>query len=420
MNKLVTIAILLFVIAQSSFAQEDPRPTPQSEIELLRQQLAEQKAQIEKMQQQLDKLTKSAEAEKNVATKANEKPVGSVVSAQDVPKSTPQPESIEAGFGKIKFSGLLQGWFAGGNGGFNDTFRIRRAEMKLTGVINPKVKWTIMIDPAKALSLNNTNATVPGTQVLTNTSVNQAGRILQDAFITYSAYEKLNINAGQFRIPISLEGQLSSAKLETEERTLFVSDRNRGGNLGDIRDLGVMAFGSLNKKFDYQIGIFNGSGENQNDTDRNDQKAVAGRFVVKPVKDLQFGVSGVWGNGQRSDRPRRDRLGGEFMFTNKALTLRSEVMTGKDGPLNRLGYYGLVAYQFSKTLEAVFRFDYFDPDTRLETNSANVAERDFVTGLNYYIDRNHFKLQINYIRKTFNNGITPNRNVILANLQTSW
>jgi len=223
-------------------------------------------------------------------------------------------------------------------------------------------------------------------------------------------------------VPLSLEGLQSSAALDTVERALFVSDRARGGAYGDVRDLGVMAYGPLTPQVDYQIGFFNGSGENQNDVDKNDQKAVAGRLVVRPsfFKGLQIGGSGVWGNGQRADRPRRDRIGGELLFVRRGVTLKSEMMTGVDGDLHRRGYYGHFGYHLKPKVEGVFRFDSWDPDTAREVNSINVTERDYIAGFNYYLNENQVKLQFNYQHKTFAHGIVPSRNVWLFNLQTSW
>jgi phosphate-selective porin len=278
-----------------------------------------------------------------------------------------------------------------------------------------------MIDPAKALSLNNTFTTVSGTTVLKDTSVNQASRILQDAFITLSYFKRANINAGQFKVPLSLEGLQSSGQLDTE-RALFASDRARGGTFGDVRDVGIMLYGPLSKEVDYQIGVFNGSGESQNDVDKNDQKAVAGRLVVRPtfIRGLQLGGSGVWGNGQRADRPRRDRLGAESMFVRGPITLKGELMTGSDGAVHRRGYYGHFGYRFDPKFQGIFRIDTWDPDIARENNAANATERDYVAGFNYFIREKYFKLQFNYLRKTFANGLVPSRNVLFLNLQTWW
>jgi len=56
-----------------------------------------------------------------------------------------------------------------------------------------------MIDPAKALSLNITT----GDGVVRDVNINQAGRMLQDADITLSYFKRMNINVGQFKVPIS-------------------------------------------------------------------------------------------------------------------------------------------------------------------------------------------------------------------------
>jgi phosphate-selective porin len=431
-------------IALTTNAQENSTAAtqPKSEVESLRKKLEEQETQINQLKQTMQRqselierqqrLLESLEKRIEPASTATATPTGTETSAstaQSKPaeekppaKTAPTTNGVEAGYGKIKFNGLLQGWFSTGNGGFSDTFRLRRAELKFSGQITPKAKWTVMIDPAKALSLNNTYTTINGTRVVADTSVNQASRILQDAFITLDYIKKIHIDVGQFKVPLSLEGLQSSATLETVERAMFASDRARGGTFGDIRDLGVMIRGGFNKHVDYQLGFFNGSGENQNDVDRNDQKAVIGRFVVRPsfVRGLQIGASGAWGNGQRADRPRRDRLGAELLFTRDRFTFKSEVMGGTDANLHRLGYYTHFGYRIKPKLEAIFRFDSWDPDRRLETNASNVTERDYITGFNYFITENKVKLQFNYLRKTFANGIVPSRNLVLVNLQTSW
>jgi hypothetical protein len=457
-HALATLSWLLLILVpqQGARAQVQPRPQqPAGEVEQLRRQVEEHKAQIlelktklaqqsaqqEEQQRKLEALQQRMEqlAATGPALPPPTLPPGAVVPQTEAqveqaqaeiskPESVPaktadvRPNGVEVGIGKIKFNGLLQTWFIGGNGGLTDTFRIRRAELKFTGEISPHFKWTVMIDPSKSLSLNNTFTTVAGNTVVKDTSVNQASRILQDAFITLSYLKRVNVNVGQFKVPLSLEGLQSSANLEVVERPLFVSDRARGGTFGDVRDLGLMLYGPLTKRIDYQIGVFNGSGENQNDLDKNDQKAVAGRLVVRPsiLKGLQLGGSGVWGNGQRADRPRRDRLGAEALFTRGPLTLKGELMTGSDGAIHRRGYYGHLAYLFNPKIQGVFRVDTWDPDISRETTAASATERDYVAGFNYFIREKYFKLQFNYVRKTYGNHLIPSRNVLLLNLQTWW
>lgn len=400
-------------------------------FKLLQDALQKQSETIQRQQKEIEYLQSKfgqKDAVPTVASKSTDPTASSVIKSQPAAKTTEVAKAaqkevtpVESGFGKIKFNGLIQGWYTAGNG-VKNSLRFRRAEMKFTGQINPKVKWTLMIDPAKALSVNTTSTTINGTPVLTSVSPNQSSRILQDLFITLNYLKNVTVDFGQYKIPLSQEGLQSSGALDTVERALFMSDKSRGGSLGDIRDIGIQFSGPIGKNFDYRIGVFNGTGENQNIADTNQEKAVIGRFVVRPpfVKGLTVGVSGAWSNYDRVTNARRDRFGGDLVYINKKVKFKAEVMGGVDGDIHRLGYYTHFGYRITPKFEAIFRVDGFDPDRRRETNASNVTELDYVGGFNYYITENNFKFQFNYIRKTFNNGIQSPKNLFLANLQTSW
>lgn len=397
----------------------------------LQETLQKQSEIIERQQKQIDSLQNKFEQKESssatVSTTSSQSANANTTSTQTAevkpsPKPSPKPvNNVESGFGKIKFNGLIQGWYTAGNG-VKNTLRFRRGELKFSGQINPKVKWTLMIDPSKALNVNTTSTTIGGVPVVTSVSPNQSSRILQDLFITLNYIKNVTVDVGQYKIPLTQEGLQSSGALDTVERALFMSDRSRGGALGDIRDFGIQFSGPIGKNFDYRVGVFNGTGENQNIPDTNQEKAIIGRFTVRPpfIKGLQLGVSGAWSNYDRVTNPRRDRFGGELLYVNKKIKIKTEVMGGVDGDLHRLGFYSHFGYRITPKIEAIFRIDGFDPDRRRETNSANVFELDYVGGFNYYITENNFKFQFNYIRKTFNNGIQSPRNLFLANLQTSW
>jgi hypothetical protein len=442
-SNLILIVILCFSAFATVPAQDgSTQSRPNAEVEELKKRIEEQERQLRLMREQIDRqialadrqqkaideLLKSREQQpkadvQTIAVMESKKnPSSRSPEVKPVPQPTPKPaNNVEIGFGKVRFTGLLQGWYSAGNG-IRNSFRIRRAQMKFTGQILPKVRWTLMIDPAKALSVNSTTSTIAGVPVVTGVSPNQASRIMQDAFITLTYIKDVNIDFGQYKIPLTLEGLQSSSTLDTVDRALFMSDRGRGGGLGDVRDFGIQFSGPLGKRVNYQIGVFNGTGEVQNSSDNNQEKAVIGRFVVRPpfIKGLQVGVSGALSNADRVTNPRRDRLGGELLYTNKKVKIKTEVMGGVDGDLHRLGFYSHFGYRISPKLEAIFRIDGFDPDRRRETSSTNVFELDYVTGFNYFIKDNNIKFQLNYVRKTFNNGIQSPRNLFLTNLQTAW
>jgi phosphate-selective porin len=446
---LISITLLaagtFIVQAQQKPAEQNARPDMEalklqfeqqkSEIQKLRDELRkeselreQQQALLEKLADKLDKMTAasaaSTPAPDTIARQAAPVPATTVAATGTAtPKQADKPSNaMESGLGKVKFTGLIQGWFAAGNGGFADTFRLRRSELRFSGEIMPKVKWSIMFDLAKALSLNSTTTTIGGTPVVRSVGVNQASRVFQEAYITLGYFKHANIQLGQYKIPLSQEGLQSSAALDTVERALFMSDRARGGVLGDVRDLGLMAFGPLGKQVEYQVGVFNGLGETQNDVDSNNEKAFAGRLVFHPtaIKGLQIGGSGAWAPKTQTVIPLRQRLGFEAIYQREKLRLKSEFMLGVDGDIHRRGYYAHAGYRFMPKVEGIFRFDMFDPDTGRESTAATATERDYIGGINYYIKENNFKLQFNYVRKTFTNNITPSRDLFIVNLQTAW
>ncbi len=368
-----------------------------SELEELRHKIEEQANQIRQLEERLSRQERLLAKEQSASGEGQAtggipasrvEPVVSpaVVSAatiKSVPAVPAPPQSSVEGSSKgVRFEGLLQAWYLAGDGGVNDTFRIRRTEMKLSSQITPRVRWVLKIDPSKSMSINSGG-------------VNQASRMLQDAFITLQSSKNTSIDIGQYKVPLGLEGLQGSEALDTVERALFASDRTRGGSLGDVRDLGVTLRGPLSHFANYQLGIFNGVGENQNDTDRNDRKAYAGRLFGHPVSGLQLGISAARSDGSRTDMTRRDRWGSEALFKRGRLTLKTELMNGVDGDTHRRGYYGHVGYLLRPWLEPVFRFDVWDPDTAADNQPSNVVERDFVGGFNYFITENHLKLQFN-------------------------
>ncbi|HTE21056.1 MAG TPA: hypothetical protein VK689_22040, partial [Armatimonadota bacterium] len=182
---------------------------------------------------------------------------------------------------------------------------------------------------------------------------------------------------------------------------------------------GVLLGGRLAPDVSFSVGLFNGVGENQNGTDGNPQKVVAGRLVLRTgIEGLQLGSSGAWSGSQSAENPRRDRLGGDLVFVRGPLQLQAELMQGWDGDVVRRGYYTLAAYRIG-TFEIASRYDVWDRNLDLETAAANVLERDYGLGVNYYLSGTTVRLQGAFTRRTFG-GVLPDASVLQAGLQTAW
>lgn len=324
----------------------------------------------------------------------------------------------------VQIDGLLQVWYLDGHTltSAHDSYRVRRADIKLSGAISPRVRWRVSLDGAKLLTLTKSTTGSGDSTVLKDVALDERTRILQEASINVTVVPALRLDVGQQIIPLSLEGVIAASQIETIERAMFIAERNRGGGLGDVRDIGAAARGSVaDGSIDYQIGLFNEMGESQNNTDQNDQKATIGRvaFRVPAFAALQLGASGGFEGGPLATQ-RHERAAGEAQFRTARLTLRSEIMGGRDGSARRLGYYGLGAVRPTPEVELVARWDAWDPDLHNESNATDIAERQLIGGVNYFIEGGATRLAANIVHSTFPSHAVASTTQLLFALQVVW
>jgi hypothetical protein len=248
--------------------------------------------------------------------------------------------------GKLMIGGLLQVWYYSirndHNGSFddtnvngipdtneasdNDSFRIRRAEIKFNMDIHENVTAVVSIDPAAEASsfplitdnqansgtmFKTINNVAPEFDVVNGTGLGatsavsrvQLGsgtlpRLLKDAYINYhGVVPHHDFTIGQFIPAWGEEGMRSSAQLDFVERS-FV------GLLNEDRDLGVAVHGFwLDERVQYWLGLHNGAGNyfgsggsglngdgvnqgaqsTRNRSDDNDAKDFSFRVLARPV-----------------------------------------------------------------------------------------------------------------------------------------
>jgi hypothetical protein len=320
----------------------------------------------------------------------------------------------------LKFSGVLQVWYQAGDQGFADTFRLRRLRLYASGDITSRARFMVMIDPARALAINEDLAIVAGTNVVTSASINQATRILQDAYITLAAAPHLDVQVGQFKLPLNVEGSAPVQDLPLVERSLMTTDRARGGQFGDLRDIGVMARGAFANGLEYRVGVFNGLGTGQNDVDKDDRKAVAARLAWRtPVPGLRVGAFAASDTESATGIGHR-RTGVDLSFQRGTVLLQGEFVNGRDAGSERRGYYAMASWRVRPTVEATARLDVWDPDRRADSATGNVLERDYAGGVSYYVSGSNLKWQAEYLRKTYASGVVAPQHVFLSNLQVAW
>jgi hypothetical protein len=287
---------------------------------------------------------------------------------------------------------------------WTSSFRIRRAELRIKGEIVPKTfSYLLMIDPARLLEFQTRNVPVsgqepaptePGTVAVPQAPANGSTSLLQDVSLTYIS-EYADVSIGQFKIPVSYEGVNSSSKLYFPERSL-VSRR-----FGDRRDLGV----KVEKKFEmfgYTLGLFNGEGQNRFDS--NDQKDLALRLEVYPVKGITAAIVGYTGVTERDLAGTKDRVEGDLKVEMDELLLQAEYIRGWDmgGGGTRVeghGFYALAGYTFFEKLQPVFRIGAIDPNVDDDEYGAleldpNDEYTTYELGANYYFKQHDCKLQL--------------------------
>ena len=117
----------------------------------------------------------------------------------------------------------------------------------------------------------------------------------RDVYVNYRQFNHLQVQAGKFKLPFSLDENTSSANLD------FVYRSRAATQLAPGRDRGVMVHGRVLNVLQYEAGLFNHDGGNAR-TDNPDRvfggTTTAGRATVQPFRssksllsDLQFGAA---------------------------------------------------------------------------------------------------------------------------------
>ncbi|HLX60975.1 MAG TPA: hypothetical protein VKX17_06800 [Planctomycetota bacterium] len=192
----------------------------------------------------------------------------------------------------------------------NDTFRVRRTELRFYLDLTENISSYVMIDPSREANLtfspfpanpdhnhifNNVNLrTGLGQENTVRNSI--VPQVLQDGFIVFhDIVPHHEFQIGQFKPPSGEEAWRGSGLLDFVDRSMVTAINN-------VRDIGVMAHGGwyLKDKGDldsgrlqYWFGVFNGPNgtvltdpeivEGGNRTDDNNDKDICWRILAQPI-----------------------------------------------------------------------------------------------------------------------------------------
>lgn len=302
----------------------------------------------------------------------------------------------------LKLGGRIQLRFAAQQNdpqtqGAEDSFRVRRARLSADGTFIEDVDFHLEVDVSRSAAL-------------------------EEAEIRILKFPQANVTLGQFKTPFSLENLTSGKRLDMVERTSVVTA------LAPDKDIGIMAGGHFfSKRFGYRLAMVNGNGKN-NATNDNDQFLYVLRLEGAPIQhfpiiwnqDLTVTV-GANGAYSRDSAARADAIfgvkkaigvtsegarrlaGADLSAQLGRLSLKAEYLWGEFKPyLNgkRLirtdGYYIQGGWYLTQKLQALVRYEAFDPDKDVLNNS---DIRWTALGLNYFIRGHNLRTQVNYIFK---------------------
>lgn len=272
--------------------------------------------------------------------------------------------------------------------------------------------------------------------------------LLLDAWTQYRFNSNVEIRVGQQDVPWQRQSIISSSNLEFADRSIATTeflntqaqDTDKDGVPDKLvkngRDIGVVVQGTpFNKKLEYNVGFFNGSGTNS--TNFNNSLLYTGRAVWNIRGEVNyeegdfantqklaayFGASGNY-NTRDLSNDKVTQLGSEAGLKYKGLALQGEFyyrhLKPGDSSLattNDTGYYAQAGYfVIPKHLETVARA------SQVFIEGLQNDKAEFEAGLNYYGLGQHIKLQGDYavLPNNTKNGVETSQRFRLK-LQTKF
>ncbi len=309
----------------------------------------------------------------------------------------------------------------------NDRFFLRRARLNLQGKFLEEFDFKVEGEFAGTLA---------------EASGNRAQ--LTDGYINWNRFDFANVKVGQFKSPFGFEQLYADPRLFIAERTL-VNDR-----LTASRQIGVQVTGDLfGQRVSYATGLFNGTGVNLTSND-NDKFLWAGRVSAVAWQGTLGGQAARWSlgtdalastdsglTGQAAEfgfdavpggtkdntfAGRREAGGLDTQFHAGPFDLWVEYLRARFKPVVAIpsrsfdadGWYAQAGcFVVPKTLQAVVRYDTFDPNLLLPANSTST----WTFGGNWFLKSDDLKLQFDYLLSDVD-GVAARNKKLIMRLQT--
>ena len=219
-------------------------------------------------------------------------------------------------------------------------------------------------------------------------------QFIQDLFVETHRIPHHTLMLGNSRPGVGIEGAQSPYTLPLANRSQI------SRNLANVRKFGIRLQGDYSL-IDYDLGGYS------SDTYFSSffpGVEFDGWVNFKPLGKTngKYGKLITGGGIVSGQRNSKDYFtaGAYVGYEYKKLWMRAEYANsdgsnGGDGltTKKRQGWYVTLGYHITKKLEAILRYDEFDPDKRISHNN----QREYTAGINYYVKGQALKLILNYV-----------------------
>ena len=295
-----------------------------------------------------------------------------------------------------------------------------------TDLYSGQTQSTFMVRRARILASGN--AFAPWLKFGTQITLEGDSAFMRDAFIEASRYEKMTARVGQYKVPFDREFLDGGFNLQLINRSIASAEYSLQ------RDVGLRFSGKkILDHFDYQVGVFNGSGINWRNLD--DDYMYVGRLVWSPFKPYPYSQSAVDNPSDPVlslafagaympglDPEERGRLAGrlgntsivpvesdvsqwtlDFAYKYQNLSVTSGYhyrnIDPKEltpyGEQDSWGFYIQSGYFIvPERFEVAGRFAFIDPDNPVTISDNKKSE--YTLGVNYYLNGHNVKTGLNY------------------------
>lgn len=272
----------------------------------------------------------------------------------------------------------------------NETYGINFADVGFNiNMKNPDNYFRFMFSPVKTYAGKNYFQT-----------------FFADNYFTHKVGKNNKFLIGNTWLPMGFEGKESPLVWQFFNRSQLTM------NYAGVRTLGAKWMGNY-KYADYHLGVYSSE---RGFFDWFPGPEVAGWVELKPMANLdekKYGklTIGAGFNGGNAQSHYAVGMGGiNYEYKRLRATTEFGIADGSNGALGynkykSSGINGTLAYRVTPRLQALVRYDQFDPNTE----KANNMRREYTIGANYFIKGQALKLMFNYVLYSMETGTYGSR-----------